>query len=263
MTTNWPESLRIIAKDHLDTLMPRFRRKSVVMRYIQGDVDGKLDQALLDYLQGCCASSMRLFQTAITAYENLAVGPPLTKVNTIPALLLVTCGHSALDSLAAAMCAALTGAVPLRPRDIPGLSNVKVHLRNHYGREHAIAPAIDALRAAPWYAELTEARHKMLHRGFWPMPLGNTGFRLCEIRPMGKEGQSTMLKDDPVDLTLIAVGLLCELEKWEDSIQGIMDAEQVFEPVSDFIIHNFDTDPEWLGTGMNWGFNFTPRRPPS
>lgn len=225
-------------------------RKSEVFRYaMKGTTadnrngDYAFNKTLSDYVSEQCVAAGRLMQVAVSQYESIAYGMHSSHLDsrTLPAWMLISSSFSAVDAMVAAIASIICGYVPKTERKIPGMNSFKEFLTNNGQGRHEILKCVEALGRSEWYKALDEARHRILHRGFWPMSsslmFGDSRWHLVHSpyfmdldRDGNGEGRLPALSQcDVLDLLKIVSGLLWDLEEWESSIADILVESPFFE----------------------------------
>lgn len=226
------KSLRTVAPDYWsapDTL----HFKSIIASYAYGPIEDYVGEEVAKFIKGNVRSATRLRRVAFSAYESFAVSHHLPSYVSIGSMtvLALTSGVSALDAYASALSGMLLGKASAESR-MPSMSGLKNHLANE---KPAVAEAIEGtiggLLSADWFREMTQARHRVVHRGYWPQLGEHENFLLCREGETFAYGQRTVPPDvisHPLDLTEIMKGLLCEFEAWDLGLEPLLKKHACF-----------------------------------
>lgn len=171
---------------------------------------------------------------SICAYETFAVTshlPYWANIGTMTFIAL-TAGVSALDAMACVLWGVLFQDAPKAERDIPSLHDLKKKL---FKSKHPCHDTVHDLLSSDWCQLLQEARHRVVHRGFWPKVDDGENFVLCQnLEPFAFGGTETppRTKMHSLDLAAIMRGLLCDLEAWDLALDPMLNAHACFTPFS-------------------------------
>ena len=116
---------------------------------------------------------------SISAYETYSGCYQIPSWAGIGAMTYLTLasGVSALDALACALLGILTVEVPQKETPIPALAGVKNNLAN---RGHRFVEPLTSLLGSDWCMQLHQARHRIVHRGFWPEATEDGQFKFVQ-----------------------------------------------------------------------------------
>jgi len=209
-------------------------RKSEVFRYAMAGTTG-ISNKLIRHVSEQCVAAGRMMQIAISQYEHIASGQHGSfDHRTLPAWMFVSCSYSALDSLASAIASLVCGEVPEKERGVPCVHSFHAFLKSNKQGGHEIVDNMKCLSEAAWYKALEESRHRILHRGYWPINhcAFTDGWNLVhsdQFLPISPDGSSdpdfhfpSLSRGVSIDIFQIAKGLLWDLEEWEMSIADIL-----------------------------------------
>ena len=229
MSVERPPILGMMWPDRCDQERHWLFRNSEVFRYaMEGSTAAKGE--LLIYVSEQCVAAGRLMQVAISQYESVASGlhGSYHDSRTLPAWAFISSAFSAIDAVVSAVGSIITGEVPTDEK-IPGISMFDRFFKDCGMKGHAMVDKVAQLRDSTWYSAIQQARHRVLHRGYWPLRswhiTGDDWHVVHSAHFLGvrKEGPG----EDPTprfsrgthfDMKAIAAGLLWDLEAWEASI---------------------------------------------
>lgn len=199
---------------------------------------------------------------SISAYETYAACYRIPSWAGIGAMSYVALasGVSALDALACALWGILTGEVPQKETSIPALSGVKNNLAN---LGHPLMEPLASLLEADWCKQLHEARHRIVHRGFWPEVTEDSQFQFVqnlEEFSFGGRSGPTPKKTQPLNLPLIMRGLVSALEAWDIGLAPLLNEHALYTPYSEeeTIVSQIDGQPS---TDWSLGLEVMSHRP--
>lgn len=250
-----PRRLRDLVPENLEEIpefgIERFRRQSPLMRYLCECEDHKKYPELTQYIQEQGAAHMKLLSTSMVCYERIASGMVITNevgleippYDSAPVFMFLTCGFSAVDSLAAILAAILIGEAPETEEGIAGVGNIIGKLKQKFGEGFPAMQVIANLKSSDWYSSLALARHRIVHRGFWPMRIHPHGESLMRREAMPGSGKD-WIRPNKLEVEKIARGLLGGLEAWEVQLMSVLDGHQTFlpSPVARKAFHHFQVD---------------------
>lgn len=172
---------------------------------------------------------------SISAYETYTACNEIPSWAGIGAMTYVALasGVSALDALACALWGILTGEVPQKETSIPALAEVKNKLA---ARDHRFVEPLSSLLEADWCKQLREARHRIVHRGFWPEVTENGQFQFVqdlEEFSFGVRTDTLPKKIQPLNLPLIMRGLVSALEAWDTALAPLLKEYALYTPYSE------------------------------
>jgi hypothetical protein len=244
MVPQWPppphidfrgrNSLRRILPDYWSEDGKTFRVRSVITSYSVGPIENKIGAPLAQFIKENCRSARRLRTMSISAYESFASTsqiPSWANVGTMTFIAL-TAGVSALDALACVLWGVLFQDTPQTEKDIPSMNDLK---RKLFKTNHPCHDPVQNLLSSNWCKLLHEARHRVVHRGFWPRVGDVENFVLCQtLEPFAFGGTDSppKLKIHSLDLATIMGGILCDLEAWDLALDPLLKAHACFTPFS-------------------------------
>lgn len=205
-------------------------RDSEVFRYAMTGTSAASAE-LLVYVSEQCVAAGRLMQVAISQYESVASGLHGSHADsrTLPAWTFVSSAFSAIDAIAAAVASIISGVVPADERSVPGINTFERFLKDAGMKGHVIVDKVALLRDSGWYEAIQQARHRVLHRGYWPLRswhltgddwhmVHSAHFLGLRKEGMGEDPTLRLSRGIPYDMKAIAEGLLWDLEGWEAGI---------------------------------------------
>lgn len=227
-------SLRRVLPDYWSADGKTFRVRSVIESYSVGPIENKVGAPLAQFIKENCRSARRLRTMSISAYETFALTYQIPTWANIGAMTFIalTAGVSALDALACVLWGVLFQDVPQTEQDIPSMSGLK---RRLFKSNHACHDPVQDLLSSNWCKQLHEARHRVVHRGFWPKVNNVNDFVLCqelEEFAFGGTDSPPKTKKHALDLVAIMRGLLCDLEAWDLALEPMLKAHASFTPYS-------------------------------
>jgi len=196
--------------------------KSWLIRYVLSD-QPRISEPMREHLRAQAFAWCRLRQTALSIYNGFLAReqredyPGFTWLEPYS---FITTAASSLDALAALVYLICGGEIPT-PRATPGISDIHTRLSNFPNSLNAI----NQLRQEQWVVDLLDARHKVLHRGFWPVWYEASGAKL-ERKIYESEAADHY---EPFYPTLIAKGLLTDLESWDVGLESALKSESKAE----------------------------------
>lgn len=211
--------------------MQQFTRRTSLLAYGVKCSERGIDPALAQHIEEQCNAHMRLCYTALNSYERFFRDPPVTLTNALLVWLFISSAYSSMDAAACIMRAVVKGEVPEKEKRLPMASDLATELRG----TRLQAPLETFLTDQDgWFAHLREARHRILHRGFWPVHFAS-GWALSRcsgIFGFGKQG-AELKPDYPLDLEKLALGIAVGIEVWEDSLRPLLRVERQILPVQE------------------------------
>ena len=235
LNVNGKVSLRNLEPEYWSADGKTISLRSVIQAYSVGPIETIVDPVIAQFVKESCRSARRLRTMSISAYETYASSYNIPSWAGIGAMTYVSLasGVSALDALACALWGILTGEVPQKETSIPALAVVKNNLAN---RGHRFVEPLAALLGADWCTQLHEARHRIVHRGFWPEVTDDGQFQfvqdLEEFR-FGGRSEPLPKKTQRLNLPLIMRGLVSALETWDIGLAPLLKEYALYTPYSE------------------------------